>query len=41
VVGTRSEVEVSAVVQSDGQVWTAWPEEGSPGVVRNPQKGTP
>lgn len=41
VAGTRSEVEVSAVVQSDGQVWTAWPEEGSPGVIRNPKEGTP
>jgi hypothetical protein len=39
VVGTRDNVEVSVVVQSDGRIWTAWPEEGSPGVVRNPKKG--
>lgn len=39
VVGTRNNVEVSVVVQSDGRIWTAWPEEGSPGVLRNPKKG--
>jgi hypothetical protein len=38
-VGTRDNIEVSVVVQSDGGIWTAWPEEGSPGVVRNPKKG--
>jgi hypothetical protein len=41
VVGTRNNVEVSVVVQSDGRIWTAWPEEGSPGVLRNPKKGAP
>lgn len=39
-VGTRDSVEVSVVVLRGGEVWTAWPEEGSPGVVRNPPKGT-
>ena len=38
--GTRDSVEVSVVVLRDGEVWTAWPEEGGPGVVRNPRKGT-
>ena len=39
-VGTRDSVEVSAIVLCSGEVWTAWPEEGGPGVVRNPRKGT-
>lgn len=38
-VGTRDDVEISVVVQRDGEIWTAWPEEGSPGVRRNPRKG--
>ena len=37
--GTRDSVEVSVIVQRSGEIWTAWPEEGSPGVVRNPKKG--
>ena len=37
--GTRDSVEVSVIVLRSGEVWTAWPEEGSPGVVRNPKKG--
>jgi len=39
--GTRDGVEVSVIVLQSGEVWTAWPEEGGPGVVRNPKKGTP
>jgi Bacterial EndoU nuclease len=39
-VGTRDGVEVSVIVLPGGDVWTAWPDEGSPGVVRNPRKGT-
>lgn len=39
-VGTRNGVEVSVIVLPGGDVWTAWPEEGGPGVVRNPRKGT-
>ena len=35
----RDSVEVSVIVLRGGEVWTAWPEEGSPGVVRNPKKG--
>lgn len=38
--GIRDGVEVSVVVLRSGEVWTAWPEEGGPGVVRNPQKGS-
>jgi hypothetical protein len=37
--GTRDSVEVSVIVLRSGEVWTAWPEEGSLGVVRNPKKG--
>jgi hypothetical protein len=37
-IGTRDSVEVSVIVLPGGEVWTAWPEEGSPGVVRNPRK---
>ena len=39
-VGTRDGVEVSVVVLRSGEIWTAWPEEGGPGVVRNPPKGS-
>ena len=38
VTGTRDGVEVVAIVESDGRVWTAWPGEGSPGVIKNPLK---
>jgi hypothetical protein len=38
--GTRDRVDVSVIVLRNGEVWTAWPEEGSPGVVRNPKKET-
>jgi len=34
--GTRGDVEVSVIVLRSGEVWTSWPEEGGPGVVRNP-----
>jgi hypothetical protein len=36
--GTRENVEVSVVIMRNGEVWTSWPEEGGPGVVRNPKK---
>jgi hypothetical protein len=38
--GKRERIEVSVVVLRSGEVWTAWPEEGGPGVVRNPRKET-
>jgi len=37
--GTREDVEVSVIVLRSGEVWTSWPEEGGPGVVRNPRRG--
>jgi EndoU nuclease-like protein len=37
--GTRENVEVSVVIMRSGEIWTSWPEEGGPGVVRNPRKG--
>jgi hypothetical protein len=37
--GTRNNVEVSTVVERSGNILTGWPEEGGPGVVRNPRKG--
>ena len=36
--GTREHVKVFVIVLQDGEAWTAWPEEGGPGVVRNPKK---
>jgi hypothetical protein len=38
--GIRHSVEVSVIVLRSGEIWTAWPEEGSPGVIRNPPKET-
>jgi hypothetical protein len=38
--GTRDDVEVSVVIMRSGEILTSWPEEGGPGVVRNPKKGT-
>lgn len=37
VTGTRDEVRLSAVVRPDGQIWTAYPLPGSPGVTKNPR----
>ena len=37
--GTRDGVDVSVVVLRSGEILTSWPEEGGPGVVRNPKKG--
>jgi len=37
--GTRDAVNVRAVVERSGDVLTGWPEEGGPGVVRNPRRG--
>src|ERR1700722_8097287 len=38
--GIRDGVDVSVVVQRSGELLTSWPEEGGPGVVRNPRKGS-
>jgi hypothetical protein len=34
--GERDGVTIFAIVQPDGKIWSAWPQEGSPGVIRNP-----
>lgn len=34
--GKRNAVQIEVIVKSDGRIWTAWPDEHSPGVVRNP-----
>jgi hypothetical protein len=39
--GERDAVGVTVVVKPDGGIWAAWPEEGGPGVVRNPSGGRP
>lgn len=38
--GKHDGVEIVAIVASDGQIWTAWPREGSPGVVKNQREDT-
>jgi hypothetical protein len=40
VAGTRDGVSIVAIVESDGSVCTAWPREGSPGVVKNEKQRT-
>jgi hypothetical protein len=37
--GERDGVGITVIVHPDGRIWSAWPEEGSPGVVRNPTEG--
>jgi Bacterial EndoU nuclease len=39
--GERDGVWIIVIVHPDGAIWTAWPEEDSPGVVRNPKEGAP
>jgi hypothetical protein len=39
--GERDGVAITVIVHPDGRIWAAWPEEGSPGVIRNPRKGEP
>jgi hypothetical protein len=34
--GVREDVTIYVIVRPDGKIWSAWPEEGGPGVVRNP-----
>jgi hypothetical protein len=36
--GTRQEVEIVAIVSSDGRVVSGWPRPGGPGVVQNPKE---
>jgi Bacterial EndoU nuclease len=35
--GARDDVEIVAVIQRDGRIWTAWPLPGGAGVVKNPE----
>jgi hypothetical protein len=35
--GTCNEVPVTVIIDPDAAIRTAWPDEGSPGVVRNPE----
>jgi hypothetical protein len=39
--GERDGVGITVIVQPDGRIWSAWPDEGSPGVVRNPKEVQP
>lgn len=38
--GQYEGIDIVAIVESEGAVWTAWPREGSPGVERNPVEDT-
>ena len=38
--GTRDGVEVVSILDPDGRIWSSWPLDGGPGVVKNPKKGT-
>jgi hypothetical protein len=33
---THNDVKVWTVVETDGRIWTAYPDKNSPGVTRNP-----
>jgi Bacterial EndoU nuclease len=37
--GVRDEVDIVVIVERDGTIWSGWPLEGGPGVVRNPKDG--
>lgn len=37
--GERDGVATTVIVHPDGRIWAAWPEESSPGVIRNPREG--
>jgi hypothetical protein len=36
--GEREGVGITAIINPDGSIWTAWPEPGSHGVTRNPEE---
>ena len=36
--GYRDEVGINVVIQPDGRIWSAWPDAGGPGVVKNPRE---
>src|SRR5215831_20765124 len=37
--GERDQVGITVIINPDGAIWTAWPQAGSTGVVRNPKEG--
>jgi Bacterial EndoU nuclease len=37
--GERDQVGITVIINPDGAIWTAWPQAGGPGVVRNPKEG--
>ena len=39
--GQHGDVRITVIVNPDGAIWTAWPQAGSPGVVRNPKESAP
>ena len=39
VLGEHDNVVIDVIIEPDATIWTGWPEEGSPGVVRNPKAG--
>ncbi len=36
--GQRDDVGITVVVLPDGRIWSAWPDAGGPGVVKNPRE---
>ena len=38
VYGQRDDVGITVIGQPDGRIWSAWPDAGSPGVVKNPKE---
>jgi hypothetical protein len=36
--GQRDDVGITVIVLPDGRIWSAWPDAGSPGVVKNPKE---
>jgi hypothetical protein len=36
--GQREDVGINVIVQPDGRIWSAWPDAGGPGVVKNPRE---
>jgi Bacterial EndoU nuclease len=39
--GEHDQVGITVIINPDGAIWTAWPQAGSPGVMRNPKEGAP
>jgi hypothetical protein len=36
--GQRDDVGITVIILPDGRIWSAWPDAGSPGVVKNPKE---